>query len=246
MARYTDSVCRLCRREGLKLFLKGERCYTDKCAIERRNYPPGEHGQGRPKFSEYGLQLREKQKVKRMYGLLERQFRRYFEMAERSRGVTGEILLQLLERRLDNMVYRMGFATSRAEARQLVRHGHFQVNGRKVNIPSALLKPGDVVDVRETQPHRRRASQEALAQAEHRGVPEWLEVNREGFSAPREGAADARRADDADQREAHRRALLEVRQVAISVTLGGSTHAATTQLARSAEAADPRDRRRRA
>ena len=132
MARYTDSVCRLCRREGLKLFLKGERCYTDKCAIERRNYPPGDHGQGRSKFSEYAVQLREKQKVKRMYGLMERQFRRYFTLAERSRGITGETLLLLLEQRLDNMVYRMGFATSRAEARQLVRHGHFLVEGKGV------------------------------------------------------------------------------------------------------------------
>jgi len=182
LARYTDSVCRLCRREGLKLFLKGERCYTDKCAIERRNYPPGEHGQGRPKFSEYALQLREKQKVKRMYGVLEDQFRRYFQMAERSRGITGDVLLQLLERRLDNMVYRMGFATSRAEARQLVRHGHFLVNGRKVNIPSALLKPGDVIDVREKSRGAGRI-QEALAQGEHRGAPDWVEVNREGFSA---------------------------------------------------------------
>ena len=182
MARYTDSVCRLCRREGLKLYLKGERCYTDKCAIERRNYPPGEHGQGRPKFSEYALQLREKQKVKRMYSVLEGQFRRYFQMTERSKGITGEILLQLLERRLDNMVYRMGFATSRAEARQLVRHGHFQVNGRKVNIPSALLKAGDVVLVREKSRAVTRL-QEALAQAEHRGAPDWVEVNREGFTA---------------------------------------------------------------
>jgi small subunit ribosomal protein S4 len=182
LARYTDSVCRLCRREGLKLFLKGERCYTDKCAIERRNYPPGEHGQGRPKFSEYAVQLREKQKVKRMYGVLEDQFRRYFEMAERSKGITGETLLQLLERRLDNMIYRMGFATSRAEARQLVRHGHFAVNGRKVNIPSALLKPGDVVSVRERSRKVVRI-QEALAQAEHRGTPEWVEIDREAFSA---------------------------------------------------------------
>ncbi len=182
MARYTDSVCRLCRREGLKLFLKGERCYTDKCAIERRNYPPGEHGQGRPKFSEYALQLREKQKVKRMYGVLEGQFRRYFEMAERARGITGEILLQLLERRLDNMVYRGGFATSRAEGRQLVRHGHFQINGRKVSIPSALLKPGDVITVR-ARSRNMTCVQEALAQAEHRGAPDWLEVDREGFSA---------------------------------------------------------------
>jgi small subunit ribosomal protein S4 len=175
-------VCRLCRREGLKLFLKGERCYTDKCAIERRNYPPGEHGQGRPKFSEYALQLREKQKVKRMYGVLESQFRRYFEMAERSRGITGEMLLQFLERRLDNMIYRMGFATSRAEARQLVRHGHFEINSRKVNIPSALLKQGDVVRVREKSRNVTRI-QEALAQGEHRGVPDWLEVTREDFSA---------------------------------------------------------------
>lgn len=182
MARYTDPVCRLCRREGLKLFLKGERCYTDKCAIERRNYPPGEHGQARPKFSEYALQLREKQKVRRMYGLLEGQFRRYFEMAERSKGVTGEVLLQLLERRLDNMVYRMGFATSRAEARQLVRHGHFAVNGRKVDIPSYLVGPGDVVSVRQRSRKVGRI-QEALAQAEHRGAPEWLEVDREAFTA---------------------------------------------------------------
>jgi len=142
-------VCRLCRREGLKLFLKGERCYTDKCAIERRNYPPGEHGQGRSKFSEYAVQLREKQKVKRMYGLMERQFRRYFHLAEAGKGITGESLLLLLEQRLDNMVYRMGFATSRAEARQLVRHGHFLVDGRQVDIPSYLLRPGQVVTVRE-------------------------------------------------------------------------------------------------
>lgn len=182
MARYTDSVCRLCRREALKLYLKGERCYTDKCAIERRNYPPGQHGQKRPKFSEYAMQLREKQKVKRMYGILEGQFRRYFSIAERTRGITGEILLQLLERRFDNMIYRMGFATSRPEARQLVRHGHFLVNGRKVNIPSALLKAGDVVTVRERSKNVTRV-QEALAQAEHRGAPEWVEVNREGFTA---------------------------------------------------------------
>jgi len=182
VARYTDSVCRLCRREAMKLYLKGERCYTDKCAIERRNYPPGDHGQKRPKFSEYALQLREKQKVKRMYGVLEGQFRRYFTMAERSRGITGEILLQLLERRMDNMIYRMGFATSRAEARQLVRHGHFLVNSHKVNIPSALLKAGDVVTVRERSKTVTRVV-EALAQAEHRGAPDWVEVNREGLSA---------------------------------------------------------------
>jgi len=181
LARYTDSVCRLCRREGLKLFLKGERCYTDKCAIERRNYPPGEHGQGRTKFSEYAVQLREKQKIKRSYGVLEGQFRRYFEKAERLKGITGENLLILLERRLDNMVYRMGFATSRSEARQLVRHGHFRVDGRKVNIPSFLVKPGQVVSVRERSRKVDRIV-EALEQAERRGVPEWLEVSKENFS----------------------------------------------------------------
>jgi len=181
LARYTDSVCRLCRREGLKLFLKGERCYTDKCAIERRNYPPGEHGQGRSKFSEYAVQLREKQKVKRMYGLMERQFRRYFHLAEAGKGITGEALLLLLEQRFDNMVYRMGFATSRAEARQLVRHGHFLVDGRKVDIPSYLLRPGQVVTVRERSRSVARIL-EALEQAERRGVPEWLEVQREAFS----------------------------------------------------------------
>ena len=181
MARYTESVCRLCRREGLKLFLKGERCYTDKCAIERRNYPPGEHGQARSKFSEYAVQLREKQKVKRMYGIMERQFRRYFHLAERSRGITGETLLLLLERRLDNIVYRLGFATSRAEARQLVRHGHFRVNGRKVDVPSFLVKRGDVVTVRERSRKVSRI-QEALELAQRRGVPDWLEVNPEAFT----------------------------------------------------------------
>ena len=182
MARYTNSVCRLCRREGLKLFLKGERCYTDKCAIERRNYPPGDHGQGRTKFSEYAVQLREKQKVKRMYGLMERQFRRYFTLAERARGITGETLLLFLELRLDNMVYRMGFATSRAEARQLVRHGHFLIDGKKVDIPSYLMRPGQVVSVRERSRTVTRIL-EALEQAERRGVPDWLEVQREAFSA---------------------------------------------------------------
>jgi small subunit ribosomal protein S4 len=182
LARYTDSVCRLCRREGLKLFLKGERCYTDKCAIERRNYPPGEHGQGRTKFSEYAVQLREKQKVKRMYGLMEKQFRRYFHMAETARGITGELLLLFLERRLDNMIYRMGFATSRAEARQLIRHGHFLVDGRKVDIPSYLLRPGQAVVVREKSRSITRIV-EALEQAERRGVPDWLEIQRDAFTA---------------------------------------------------------------
>jgi small subunit ribosomal protein S4 len=181
VARYTGAVCRLCRREGLKLFLKGERCYTDKCAIERRNYPPGEHGQARPKFSEYSVQLREKQKLRRMYGVLEGQFRRYFEMADRAKGVTGEILLQLLERRLDNVVYRIGFTTSRSEARQLVRHGHFRVNGRKVNVPSYLIRAGDSVGVRERSQKVARI-QEALELAQRRGIPDWLEVTPESFA----------------------------------------------------------------
>ena len=181
MARYTGAVCRQCRREGLKLFLKGERCYTDKCAIERRNYPPGEHGQARPKFSEYSIQLREKQKLRRIYGVLEGQFRRYFQMADRTRGVTGETLLQLLERRLDNIVYRLGFATSRSEARQLVRHGHFRVNDRKVDIPSYLVRPGDSVSVRERSRKIVRI-QEALELVQRRGVPEWLEVQPEAFA----------------------------------------------------------------
>ena len=181
MARYTGAVCRLCRREGLKLFLKGERCYTDKCAIERRNYPPGEHGQARPKFSEYSVQLREKQKLRRMYGVLEGQFRRYFSMADRAKGVTGETLLQLLERRLDNTVYRIGFATSRAEARQLVRHGHFRVNGRKVNVPSYLVRAGDTVSVRDRSQKVARI-QESLELAQRRGVPDWLEITPEAFA----------------------------------------------------------------
>jgi len=181
VARYRASVCRLCRREGLKLFLKGERCYTDKCAIERRNYPPGQHGQGRVKFSEYSLQLREKQKLKRMYRLLEGQFRRLFDQADRSKGITGESLMILLERRFDNMVYRLGFANSRAEARQLVRHGHFLVNDRKLDIPSALLKVGDVITVRERS-HKVVRIEEALGLSQRRGVPEWLEVDRPNFT----------------------------------------------------------------
>jgi len=181
VARYTGAVCRLCRREGLKLFLKGERCYTDKCAIERRNYPPGEHGQARPKFSEYSVQLREKQKLRRMYGVLEGQFRRYFAMADRAKGVTGETLLQLLERRMDNVVYRLGFSTSRSESRQLVRHGHFLVNGRKLDVPSALLRAGDVITVREKSREIARI-REALELAQRRGVPDWLEITPEAFT----------------------------------------------------------------
>jgi small subunit ribosomal protein S4 len=165
----------------MKLFLKGERCYTDKCAIERRNYPPGQHGQGRPKFSEYSIQLREKQKVKRLYGLLEKQFRRTFTEASRSKGITGETLLILLERRLDNVAYRLGFASSRAEARTLVRHGHILVNGKKVNIPSYTVRAGDVVSVKEPSRQLIRV-QSAMEGAQRRGVPDWAEVDREACS----------------------------------------------------------------
>jgi len=174
-------VCRLCRRENLKLFLKGERCYTDKCAIERRNYPPGQHGQGRQKFSEYSIQLREKQKVKRMYGLLENQFRRTFGRATRTKGITGEALLILLECRLDNVVYRLGFASSRAEARTFVRHGHILVNGKKLNIPSAVVRVGDVVSVKEQSRQMTRVMA-ALEGAQRRGIPEWAELDRDNWN----------------------------------------------------------------
>lgn len=180
MARYTGAVCRLCRREGNKLFLKGDRCYTDKCAIERRNYAPGQHGQRRGKVSDYGVQMREKQKMKRSYGLLENQFRACFDKADRMRGVTGENLLLLLERRLDSMTYRLGFATSRAEARQLVRHGHFKVNGRRVNIPSYTVRPGDVIELRERSRQNARIN-ESLDGVMRRGIPSWIELNREAF-----------------------------------------------------------------
>jgi small subunit ribosomal protein S4 len=178
LARYTKSVCRLCRRENLKLFLKGERCYTEKCGIDRRNYPPGQHGQNRRKFSDYGAQLREKQKVKRLYGILENQFRNIFKEADRQKGITGEILLSLLERRLDNAVYRLGFANSRNEARQLVRHNHFLVNQGKVNIPSYLVKPGDVIELRERSKKVVRIL-EALEGVARRGIPQWLELDKE-------------------------------------------------------------------
>ena len=177
MARYIGAVCRLCRREGMKLFLKGERCYTEKCAIEKRNLPPGQHGKARKaKLVGYGLQLREKQKVKRIYGVLENQFRRYFETAERTRGITGELLLQLLERRLDNVIYRLGLATSRSQARQLVRHGHFLVNGRKVDVPSYSVKQGDVITVRGTSAQS-AALQHAMEEVKGRGIPGWLEFD---------------------------------------------------------------------
>ena len=181
MARYRGSVCRLCRREGMKLFLKGDRCFSEKCAIERRNYPPGEHGQGRVKFSEYGNQLREKQKVKRMYGLLENQFHRYFKTADKMRGPTGENLLILLERRLDNMVFRLGFASSRNEARQLVKHGHFMVNDRKVDIPSYLVKPGDVITLREKSRKIDRIK-DSLETVARRGIPSWLDYDNASFA----------------------------------------------------------------
>jgi small subunit ribosomal protein S4 len=183
MARYIGPVCRLCRREAMKLFLKGERCYSEKCAIEKRNFPPGQHGKTRKaKLAGYGLQLREKQKVKRIYGVLEDQFRQYFEQAERMRGITGETLLQLLERRLDNVAYRLGLATSRAQARQLVRHGHLTVNGRKVNIPSFSVKPGDMVAVRASS-QKVPAVVHALEEVKGRGVPEWLSFDPNAFSA---------------------------------------------------------------
>ena len=178
MARYLGPSCRLCRREGLQLYLKGDRCYTDKCAIERRHYPPGQHGQRRAKLSDYGLQLREKQKVKRIYGVMEKQFRGYFEKAERQKGVTGTNLLIFLERRLDNIVYRLGFANSRAQARQLVRHNHVLINGRKVNLPSYLVKMGDTVQVTE-KGRSLPLIQDALEAVARRGCPPWLEFNKE-------------------------------------------------------------------
>lgn len=182
MARYTDSVCRLCRREGMKLFLKGERCLSDKCSFDKRSYAPGQHGEarGRRKQTEYGLQLREKQKVKRIYGVMEKQFRNYYKRAARQRGVTGENLLSLLERRLDNVVYRLGFANSRNQARQLLRHNHFIVNGGKVNIPSYLVKQGDEVIVKEKS-QRLDAIRSALERVEARGMPSWLEVDQAGM-----------------------------------------------------------------
>ena len=174
MARYTGAVCKLCRREGLKLFLKGERCYSEKCALARRAYAPGQHGQNRKKVSEYGIQLRAKQKTKRFYGVLEGQFAHYFELATKMDGQAGENLLKLLESRLDNVVYRMGLATSRAEARQMVRHGHFTLNGHKANIPSILLKAGDVIEAKGTDKVKAMAEINAS-----KPVPKWLEINKE-------------------------------------------------------------------
>jgi small subunit ribosomal protein S4 len=183
VARYIGPVCRQCRREGMKLFLKGERCYSEKCAIEKRNFVPGQHGKDRKqKIVGYGLQLREKQKARRVYGMLETQFRNTFEKAAKMDGITGHNLMFLLERRLDNVVYRMGFGTSRPQSRQIVRHGHIQVNGRKVNIPSFVVKPGDVVEVREKSKNNAAilASRDATA---HQPSPNWLEVDREALKA---------------------------------------------------------------
>lgn len=181
MARYTGSVCRLCRRENMKLFLKGDRCYSDKCAFDRRGYPPGQHGERRGrKISDYGIQLREKQKVKRMYGVTEKQFRLFFQRAHRQKGISGTNLLVLLERRLDNLVYRMGFVNSRTQGRHFVRHNHFTVNGKKVNIPSYLVKPGEVVEVREKS-RKVQAISDALDAVVRRGVPQWIELEKDAF-----------------------------------------------------------------
>jgi small subunit ribosomal protein S4 len=180
MARYKDAVCRLCRREGTKLFLKGDRCFSAKCGIERRAYPPGQHGQGRARFSDYGVQLREQQKVKRMYGLLEKQFADTMSRASRMKGRAGENLLILLERRLDNVIFRMGFSTSRAEARQLVRHSHFLINGRRASIPSMLVKPGIVISVAEKSRKIARIAG-ALETLESRSVPQWVDINKDTF-----------------------------------------------------------------
>lgn len=180
MARYTGSVCRLCRREGMKLYLKGERCYKDKCSFDKRPFPPGQHGKGRRKTIGYAAQLREKEKVKRIYGVLERQFRKYYEIANRKKGKTGDILLTTLERRLDNVCYKLGFGSSRAQARQLVNHGHILVNNRRVDISSYLVKEGDVVEVKE-KARKNAFVQENVKTAKGRGLPEWLELHAEEF-----------------------------------------------------------------
>ena len=182
MARYKDEQCRICRREGQKLFLKGSRCYSDKCSVTRRNYAPGDHGQKNKKLSEYGTQLREKQKTKAFYGVGEKQFRKYFEMAENKKGITGEQLLQILESRIDNVVYRAGFGASRAQARQLVNHGHFEVNGKKVDIASYLVKPGDVIAVRENKKDNKTIKENV--EANHlKPVPDWIEKDDEKLQA---------------------------------------------------------------
>lgn len=180
MARYRESVCRLCRRENLKLFLKGDRCYSDKCAFDRRSFAPGQHGQKRGKFSDYGIQLREKQKVKRLYGLSEKQFRMLFQKADSKKGITGTNLLIYLETRLDNVVYKLGFVSSRTQGRHLVRHGHFNVNGKRVDIPSFIVKPGDIIEVREKS-KTVQAINDALDAVVRRGLPSWIEIEKENY-----------------------------------------------------------------
>lgn len=186
MARYIGPVCKLCRREGMKLFLKGERCYTEKCSVTRRPFPPGQHGQARIKLSEYGLRLREKQKVRRIYGVLERQFAKHFDHATRMKGSAGENMLGVLERRLDNVVYRLGFASTRAEGRQIVKHNHILVNGKRLNIPSYILRPGDKVEVREAS-RKIPAVTSALAASDRRPQVSWLEVNKGEFTGTLKG-----------------------------------------------------------
>jgi len=180
LARYTGPVCKLCRREGVKLFLKGDRCFSDKCSFDKRNYPPGEHGQRNVKLTGYGMQLREKQKLKRIYGVREEQFRNYFYKADKMKGVTGDNLIELLERRLDSIVYKLGFACSRKEARILIRHNHFTVNGRKVNIPSFLVKAGDVIELKEKAREKQKFI-ENLEASQRRTIPEFLELDKENF-----------------------------------------------------------------
>jgi len=181
LARYTGSVCRLCRRENIKMYLKGDRCYSDKCAFDRRGYPPGQHGQRRGrKISDYGIQLREKQKVKRIYGLSEKQFHLFFERADRKKGITGSNLLTMLERRFDNVVYRLGFVNSRTQGRHFVKHSHFQINGKKVNIPSYLVKEGDVIEIREKS-RKMQAITDALDAVVRRGIPQWLELEKDNM-----------------------------------------------------------------
>ena len=181
MARYTGSVCRLCRRENIKMYLKGDRCYSDKCAFDRRGYPPGQHGQRRGrKISDYGIQLREKQKVKRIYGLSEKQFHLFFERAERKRGITGSNLLMMLERRFDNVVYRLGFVNSRTQGRHFVKHNHFRINGKKVNVPSYLVRKGDVVEIQEKS-RKMQAITDALGAVVRRGIPQWLELEKDNM-----------------------------------------------------------------
>ena len=180
MARYRGSVCRLCRRENIKLFLKGDRCYSDKCSFDRRAYPPGQHGQRRMKFSDYGVQLREKQKVKRIYSISEKQFRLTFDKADRQKGMTGVNLLMTLERRLDNVVYRLGFVNSRTQGRHFVRHGHFRVNGAKVDIPSCIINAGDVIEVREKS-RKMQAVNDSLDAVVRRGLPQWLELEKDNY-----------------------------------------------------------------